>query len=299
MRRLPVSVIAALGVAICAFPIARPAAQQAETVIVPFSDPGRPGVVKVTMLNGGITVKGTNRTDVLITRRGGSSGDEPPPAREGRGDRQRSTEGLRRLPQNRGMVITEENNQIAISRGTFSDHDDSTFEIEVPLRVNLKLSTLHGDISVENVDGDIEVTSLDEDVDLTNVAGSVVANSHNGDVKVVLTRVTADKAMAFTSFNGDVDVTLPSTAKANVKLRSDNGDVLTDFDVQLRTPSGAGAGTGSGSGAGTGSGPGSPRLRGPLKIEINQAIYGTINGGGPEFELRTFNGDVFVRKSSR
>ncbi len=25
-------------------------------------------------------------------------------------------------------------------------------------------------------------------------------------------------------------------------------------------------------------------------------IYGTVNGGGPDFELRTFNGNVYLRK---
>ena len=46
----------------------------------------------------------------------------------------------------------------------------------------------------------------------------------------------ADKAMAFTSFNGPVDVTLPATIKANLKMRSDQGEIFTDFDVQLRPP---------------------------------------------------------------
>ena len=32
------------------------------------------------------------------------------------------------------------------------------------------------------------------------------------------------------------------------------------------------------------------------RIEINNAIYGSINGGGPDFEMRTFNGNVYVRK---
>ena len=31
-------------------------------------------------------------------------------------------------------------------------------------------------------------------------------------------------------------------------------------------------------------------------IDANQSVYGAINGGGPEFELRTYNGDIWVRK---
>jgi hypothetical protein len=32
---------------------------------------------------------------------------------------------------------------------------------------------------------------------------------------------------------------------------------------------------------------------------MDRSIYGTINGGGPDFELRTFNGNIYLRKSAR
>jgi hypothetical protein len=34
-------------------------------------------------------------------------------------------------------------------------------------------------------------------------------------------------------------------------------------------------------------------------IDANQSVYGAINGGGPEFELRTYNGDIFVRRGAQ
>jgi DUF4097 and DUF4098 domain-containing protein YvlB len=90
--------------------------------------------------------------------------------------------------------------------------------------------------------------------------------------------------MAFSSFNGNVDVTLPAATKANLKLRSDQGDVFTDFDVELKTAARA---------------PLESRGQGgKFRIEVNRSIYGAINGGGPDFELRTFNGNVYVRKGN-
>jgi hypothetical protein len=111
----------------------------------------------------------------------------------------------------------------------------------------------------------------------------VVANTHNQDVRVTLTRITADKAMSFLSHNGDVDVTLPASAKANLKMRSDNGEIFTDFDIQIRP---------------AGPSQTSPRGRG-FRVEINQSLYGAINGGGPEFELRTYNGNIYVRRGAQ
>jgi len=85
--------------------------------------------------------------------------------------------------------------------------------------------------------------------------------------------------------NGKVDVTLPSNLKATLKMRSDNGDIFTDFDVQLR-PAPADSNTGA-------------RKGGRYRVEVNRAIYGAVNGGGPEIELRTFNGSVFLRKGAQ
>jgi DUF4097 and DUF4098 domain-containing protein YvlB len=136
-------------------------------------------------------------------------------------------------------------------------------------------------ISVENVEGEIEVESLNGSVTLTNVAGAVVANTQNGPITVTLSRVTADKQMAFTSFNGKVDVTLPASIKATMKMRSDNGDVFTDFDVQLQQSPPARTTRGN---------------NGRTRIEVNRALYGTVNGGGPEIELRSFNGSIYLRK---
>jgi hypothetical protein len=66
-------------------------------------------------------------------------------------------------------------------------------------------------------------------------------------------------------------------------MRSDNGDIFTDFDVQLQqAPPGAARGTRGNSGR--------------YRVEVNRAILGTVNGGGPEIELRSFNGTIYLRK---
>ena len=260
-----------LAAVLCAATVALPHAQQGgEPVAVPFTDPGRVGSVRVAIHTGGIVVKGGDRRDVLVTARGENvRGQSAPP------------DGLRRLTQAGGLVIAEENNQVSVTTGGRSREVD--IDLQVPARVNLNLMTHNdGDVIVENAEGDIEVQNHNGSIRLTNVAGSVVANTHNGDVRVTLARIAVDKAMSFVSYNGDVDVTLPASARANLKLRSDNGEIFTGFDVQMR--------------------PGTPPqpardARGRNRVEINQSIYGTINGGGPEFELRTYNGNIDVRRA--
>jgi len=254
-------------------------AQNEPEQVVPFSDPSRPGKVEAELLSGSITVRGENRRDVAIVMRQrpekpSTASTPAPPA------------GLRRLQQMAGFEVSEERNQIKIESSSF--RRSGSLELKVPLRTNLELNAVNdGTITVENVEGEIEIENVNGPVVLTNVAGSVVANSVNGGVTAKLTRVMADKAMAFTSLNGPVDVTLPATIKANLKMRSDQGDVFTDFEVQMR-PAPADTNTNTGG-----------RRGGRYRVEVNRSIYGAVNGGGPEIELRTFNGSVFLRKGAQ
>lgn len=273
-NRPPIVLIGLLSVALTSAALAgqqqQPAADQ---VTVPLSDPSRPGLVDVSLVQGSITVRGSNRKDVLVVARP----DTDRPSRRFDAD----ATGLRRIPQTAGFRISEDGNRVTVESD--SPNRAITFEIEAPARTNLTLSTINGgEILVDNIDGDLMVSNTNGGITLNNVAGAVTAGTTNGSVRASLTRVTADKDMAFTSLNGTVDVTLPPTTRANLRMRSDNGDVYSDFDVQLA--------------------PSAPMVQenrgstGRYRIRRNRSIVGAINGGGPEFELRTFNSNVYVRK---
>ena len=304
-------------------------AQDANRVTVPFSDPSRPGTVKVNQFQGSIRVTATTGREVIVT-----TDDTITTARQGREvtvPEKPEVAGLRRLTQRSGLRIEEDNNVISIGSGRFMNGED--VRIQVPARTNLNLTAFNDEITVEGIEGVIEVNSMNGEITLTNVAGSVVAHATNGDVHVTLRQVTVDKPMSFTSLNGDVDVTLPPALKANMKLRSDRGEIYTDFDVQIQQQSPARPVVRVAPPA-----PPLPPLpplppvdpndpkgnerearererqvrererqarererqaqqRANVRFEIDSGIYGTVNGGGPEFELRTFNGDIFLRRA--
>jgi hypothetical protein len=47
-------------------------------------------------------------------------------------------------------------------------------------------------------------------------------------------KVTPAKPMSFSSLNGDIDVTFPPDIKARLKLKSEQGDIYSDFDIQMQ-----------------------------------------------------------------
>ncbi|HUQ89604.1 MAG TPA: DUF4097 family beta strand repeat-containing protein [Vicinamibacterales bacterium] len=269
----------AVSVAVLTAALFAPAAAQQQSndqVTVPLSDATRPALIDVSLVQGNITVRGTNRKDVLVTARPQSDDDDRPRRRY-----DAEAAGLHRIPQTAGFRITEEANRVKVSSD--SPNRSISFEIEAPSRANLKLSTVNGgEILVENVEGELTLSNTNGGITMNNVSGSVMAGTTNGNVRATMSRVTGAKEMAFTSLNGTVDVTLPPSTKATLRLRSDNGDVYSDFDVALAA-----------------SAPAVQENRGTngrYRISRNRSIVGAINGGGPEFELRTFNSNVYVRK---
>jgi hypothetical protein len=256
-------------------PTEREQAVAADLIAVPLTDATRPSLIEVSLVHGSISVRGSNRKDVLVTAR-------PEPDRPRRRDAADAA-GLRRIPQTSGLRISEESNRVRVSSA--NPNRAISFEIEAPSRTNLKLTTVNGgEVLVENIDGELHISNTNGGITLNRVAGSVMAGTTNGNVRATIARVTAERDMAFTSFNGTVDVTLPPTTKANLRLRSDNGDVYSDFEMQLV--------------------PSAPLVqetrssKGRYRISRNRSIVGAINGGGPVFELRTFNSNVYVRRGS-
>jgi hypothetical protein len=104
----------------------------------------------------------------------------------------------------------------------------------------------------------------------------------NGDVIVKFKSVDPKAVMAFSSLNGKIDVTLPADTKANLKLKSERGEMFTDFDIAVDKTQ--------------------PKVETKNEdhfhqVKINDWISGTINGGGPEITMESQFSSIYIRKS--
>jgi hypothetical protein len=193
-------------------------------------------------------------------------------------------QGMRRIPMgSSGLELQEENNVMTLSTSSHARPVD--LDIQVPANTSLKLNAINdGDIKVEGVQGELEVNHINGNINLTNVSGSVVAHSLNGNLVTILTAVDPQKPMSFSSLNGNIDVTFPPTLKANVKLKTDHGEVFSDFDIATRSPAAPIVED-------------SRSQKGKYRVRIDRTVYGTINGGGPEIQFSNFNGSIYIRKA--
>lgn len=274
MKRMKLTGFVLLGLIIVTTSFAQ--SGSTEQLTVPLSSPGKPYVLKVHLVEGSIKVIGYDGQDIKINVT----------SREG--DKERSVANelrMKRISTSGNYEVTAKEADNTVTVGASNPNKSIDLDLKIPQDVKLKLETVNnGVIEVKNVIGELEVNNVNGKITLTNISGLVVANTVNGDVTVTFNAVDPKAPMAFSTLNGDVKVTLPADTKANLKLKSDNGDIFSDFDIDIdKTP---------------------PQINntnesGMYKIKKDDWVYGKINGGGPEMMMKNMQGNIYVKNGSR
>ena len=188
-----------------------------------FSDPAKPGKLWLRVMWGDITVTGAETSEVTIVSNIKNK-QQPAP---------KNSDGLRRLDSETTYTATEKDNVIMIELGGDSPDSSSgaTLAITTPRNTSVVVeNTFGGQVDVKNIEGDADIRSLNGEVTLDQIAGSALVETINGEIHATFVKVTEGKPLSFTSMNGEIDVRIPANTKANVRLRTQNGAVLTDFD---------------------------------------------------------------------
>ncbi|MFM8738706.1 MAG: DUF4097 family beta strand repeat-containing protein [Cytophagales bacterium] len=246
-------------------------------VAVPLTDPLKRCKIKVHINYGSITIKGTARKDVLVKY---SQEDEDQSDQDNR-KVSHAGEGLKRIG-NGGLdlEISEDANLVKIQSNSWSKKVNLI--LEIPSGADVGAHTYNdGDLIVSNVQGELELNDYNGSISAENISGSVVATSYNGEIKVTFDKVTEGTPMSFSTFNGEIDLTFPASLKATLKMKTDQGEILSSFDMKVVK-----------------NGPVQKKETkgGVYKVVIDEWVKGEVNGGGPELTMKTYNGDIIIRK---
>lgn len=260
---------------------------QADHAVVNFSNPAKPGTLEVDIREGSITVRGYEGKDVVIDarwrERALTKEEQEEPAR--RKAQAEKAKGMKKLEvESAGLTIEEEENVIRVDVEEGKRAVDLV--IQVPFSTSLRLSCRDDEkgIAVDRVAGEIEVDTSDGPIVLTNISGPVVADSSDGEIKAVFGKVVAGKPMSFSAMDGDIDITLPADIRASLKMKTDEGQIFTDFDIRL-TPSQQKKEEDE------------RKEGGGYRVSFEKATLGLINGGGVEIQLTTYEGNIYIRKA--
>jgi DUF4097 and DUF4098 domain-containing protein YvlB len=247
-----------------------------EEVVIPLTKPGERGNLEVSLVSGSIKVTGTKTKEVLIR--------VTAVERTAKAAHSQTPDGLKRIANTSlGITATEQNNKVSVT--TEFINRPMNLEIQVPQNFSLKLATVNGgNIEISNLNGDFELSNVNGHIAMENVSGSAVANTTNGHIKANFLKWDGSSPMAFTTLNGNVDLTLPASSKFNTKLRSDRGEVYTDFDLAHDPKQ-------------TQAKPAARSESGLYQVSTADFITGKVNGGGPEILIKNMHGNIYIRKS--
>jgi hypothetical protein len=264
--------------------LAWPQESKPDRINVPLSNPARPVMLKIGLISGSITVKASAVKEVTVearTRQTDSNEDEE----ENDGKKSERPKGLKLIPNNStGLSVEEDDNVVSVSTGMRGGLRTIDLTVSVPTNCSMNLSTVNdGNIEVDNAVGDLEINNVNGRVTLNGISGSAVAHALNEDLVASFVKLNPQKPMSFSSMNGKIDVTLPSDAKATLFMKSDQGEIYSDFDMKVETASLKQEAN-------------TKEKKGKFRVTLDKGMRGTINGGGPEFQFTNFNGDIYIRK---
>ena len=273
-------ILISLGLVLITSSITR--AQSGNEFAVPLSDPSKRGKLKAHLNYGSITVKGTARKDVLVKYAAAEEkDDEENRNRNNEKNESDSRSGLKRIGGGGlDLEVTENANQVSVRSNSW--HHKINLEIEIPSGMDLQLHTYNGgDLMATNVQGELALSNYNGEITALNISGSAVASTYNGEIKVTFDKVTEGTPMSFSTFNGDIDLTFPATLKATLKMKTEQGEIFTGFDVNI-----------------TSTGPVQMKdtKAGVYKVVVADWKHGEVNGGGPEITMKNYNGDILIRK---
>lgn len=205
--------------------------------------------------NGGVSVKGEDRSDILIRACVQAWGKSDAEAR--------SLVSSVRI--DTGSTIKAD--------GATDNNWSVSFDIRVPRTTNLNLKAHNGGISIANVDGSAEFETLNGGVNLNGVSGSVKGKTMNGGINVKLSGPTwKGTGLDVQTTNGGVNIEVPENFAAHVEASTVNGGFnsnIAGLSVDKTTDEYG-------------------RRQRPSKVSTD------INGGGPLVRAVTTNGGVRI-----
>ena len=178
------------------------------------------GRLSVEGHNGGVTVKGWLRGEVLVRARVDSVAETQADA-----DLLASQ-----------VSIDSSGGQVR-SMGPDA-HDNSwwsvSYEIFVPQTTDLSVKTHNGGVAISDVRGQIRFDTYNGGVHLKRLAGDVGGGTHNGGIKVELMGSLWDgRQLEVTTYNGGIALVMPTGYSAHVQAETSSGRIQSDFPITV------------------------------------------------------------------
>ena len=207
--------------------------------------------------NGGIRIRGENRSDIRVRACVQTWG--------------MSDEAARSVAA--GIKISTSPSIHADGAG--EENWSVSYEILTPRNIDLNLTAHNGGISISSVEGRLEFATTNGGLHLDNLAGDVKGRTTNGGVHVELAgNAWKGSGLDLQTTNGGVHQTMPNNYSANVEAGTTNGGFRSSVaGLQVEKPD---------------------RTRGYARVS---RINAPLNGGGAPIRVITTNGGITINST--
>jgi len=168
--------------------------------------------------NGGVAVRGEDRSDIAISATVTAWGNSESAAKETLQKVQIQTEGGR-------IHVT----------GSNDSHYAVSYKISAPRNTSLKARANNGGISLTDLNGTLRFETTNGGIELVNLSGDAKGETTNGGVNVTLDGARWNGAgLDARSVNGGVQVQVPANYAAHLELSTVNGGMESNFPLTVQ-----------------------------------------------------------------
>lgn len=182
-----------------------------------------------------------------------------------------------------GVNVSEENGVISI-QGATRQVREYKYKVLIPtgMAVNLDYGSpfAKSDVVVESFTGSLEIKTLNANVKITKSSGPFTINTISGDIEVSFDKINQSEPTSLASVNGIIDVTIPSSDKANIEISTINGNVYNNLDLKAVAKEKKE----------------DRHAYGMDAIRMQGGNSYTLNGGGQKVFLKSISGNIYLRK---
>jgi len=170
--------------------------------------------------NGGVSVKGWSRAEVLVRARVDTSAATDSDAR--------AMAGQVRVDTSAGRVSASG------PAGSSDSHWSVSYEVFAPHDANLQVTAHNGGVHISDVRGNIEFSAVNGGLHLARLAGHVKGSTQNGGIHLELGGTRWDgEGLDVSTTNGGVHIGVPTNYSAQLETSTVNGGLRADYAMTV------------------------------------------------------------------
>ncbi len=172
------------------------------------------------------------------------------------------------------LLPSGEDDSILVLRQTRRSSGSKIF-VELPKQMALDFEAhINAGVSISGLEGEVASKTLNGRMIIQDVTGPLILNTVNGGIDVKITKLNQEFPSSIVSVNGEIDVEISESEKANLHLSVVNGEIYSNLEFDPKPDKGS-----------------------MSKLIGSSKVNNTMNGGGVRLSITTVNGKIYLRKA--